>query len=151
MLDKIKIIQYDDKYKKQIIEFLIKITIDEFGFDDWREYFENKSFDPYKIDGSIFFIALDSANTIIGTCGGLKMSEEIIKLNSFYLDKNYRGIGLGKKLYNLFLEYVNKKKYKEIILCTYKEYDVAIKFYEKRDFRLYETGDYGQLWYKKEL
>ena len=71
-------------------------------------------------------------------------------MNCFYIDSKYRGFGLGKRLYNLFIEFAEKEEYKEIILCTFKEFDIAMKFYEKKGFTLYETIE-DEFWYKKEL
>ena len=45
---------------------------------------------------------------------------------------------------------MKKENYKTIILCTFKEFDIAIKFYEKRGFEIYKTIE-NELWYKKEL
>ena len=69
-------------------------------------------------------------------------------MNCFYIDSKYRSSGIGNKLYDLFLEFAKKERYEEIILCTYKEFDIAIKFYEKRGFELHETIE-DELWYKK--
>lgn len=75
---------------------------------------------------------------------------KIIKFNCFYINAEYRNLGIGQRLYDLFLDFAEKEKYKEIILCTFKEFDKAIKFYEKRGFKLYETIE-DEFWYRKKL
>lgn len=150
MLENIKIVEYEDKYKQEIIEFLINVAIGEFGYTDWENYFRTKDFSPYENGNGKFIIALDRNGKIIGTCAGLKKTENTIKLNTFYILKEYRKCGLGNKMYNIIMEYILENKYKEIILCTFEKFDIAIKFYEKRGYKLYETID-DEFWYKKEL
>jgi N-acetylglutamate synthase-like GNAT family acetyltransferase len=148
--NKIQIVNYDDKYRQEIIKFITSIAINEFGFYKWKDYLENKSFEPYKKNGGKFWIAIDSHNEIIGTCGALKVSDNMIKLNSLYVKKEYRREKIGTNLYELLLGYAKKEKYKSIILCTYNEFAIAKYFYETRGFKLYEKID-KELWYKKEL
>lgn len=148
--EEISIVEYEDKYKDKIIEFLIEVAIKEFGYKEWENYYRTKSFEPYKCDEGKFLIALDSNNEIVGTCAALKKTEETIKLNTFYILSEYRSRGLGKKLYNIIMDYILENNYKEVILCTFEKFNIAIQFYKKRGYELYETID-DEFWYKKEL
>lgn len=149
-MENIKIVEYEDKYKNQIIDFLIEVAIGEFGYTEWENYFKTKSFEPYKNNEGKFLIALNSDEKIIGTCAALKKTEETVKLNTFYILSEYRSIGLGKQLYNKVMDYIQENNYKEIILCTFEKFSIAIEFYKKRGYKLYETVD-DEFWYKKEL
>lgn len=146
----LKIIECKYGEREDIIKFLIQITSEEFGFTDWRDYFEHKLVEKYKIGNNNFWIALNKENQVIGTCGGLQQNNNTIKMNCFYINSKYRNLGIGQKLYDLFLNFSKKENYKEIILCTFKEFDIAIKFYEKRGFELYETTE-DEFWYRKKL
>lgn len=141
-----KIVPYQDKYKKQIIQFLKEVTIDEFGFKEWDDYLTNKDFSPYHKQDSMFLL-LRIENKIIGTIGGLKVDNNTIKLNSFYIKKEYRNKKLGMLLYQLFYNFA-QKYYKEIILCTYNIFSIATQFYEKQGFVLYKQEG-KELWMKK--
>jgi len=149
-LNDVRIVKYEDKYKDEIIEFLIDVAIGEFGYIEWENYFKTKSFEPYKNNEGEFLIALNKENKIIGTCGALKKNDKTVKLNSFYILSEYRDKGIGKKLYDKIMEYIVEKNYKEIILCTFEKFNIAIEFYKKRGYKLYETID-DEFWYKKEL
>lgn len=146
----LKIIECKYGKREDIIKFLIQITSEEFGFTDWRDYFEHKLVEKYKTGNNTFWIALNKENQVIGTCGGLQQNNNTIKMNCFYINSKYRNLGIGQKLYDLFLNFAKKENYKEIILCTFKEFDIAIKFYEKRGFELYETTE-DEFWYRKKL
>lgn len=149
-MEELTIVKYEDKYKDEIIQFLIEVAIGEFGYTEWENYFKTKSFEDYKNGKGEFLIALNSKGKIIGTCGALKKTDTTIKLNSFYLLSEYRDKGIGKRLYNKIMEYILEKNYKEIILCTFEKFNRAIEFYKKRGYKLYETID-DEFWYKKEL
>lgn len=144
-----KIVKYENKYKEEVINFLIKIAVDEFKHYNWIDYLKNKDFSPYLLDDSKFLIAIKD-NEIIGTIGGLKVNNKIIKLNSFYVKDKYRHQGIGKKLYRLLLCFCKEKQYETIILCTYDEYDIAKKIYDKENFILYKE-DGNERWMKKEI
>jgi len=148
--DKFKIVEYNDELKCDIIKFLKKVAIDEFGFYEWNDYLENKSFEPYKSSSSKFLVVLDNNNNIIATIGALRKDDETIKLNSFYVKKDYRFHKLGTKLYNEIIKFSKKQKYKYMILCTYDKFDIATKFYQKRGFKIYDIDEIER-WYKKEL
>jgi ribosomal protein S18 acetylase RimI-like enzyme len=109
------------------------------------------SFTPYEQSGSLFLIALNSRNKIVGTIGVLNTNKSNeVKLNSLYIDKAYRKCGIGKKLYELAQNYINEQKYKTIILHTYNKFADAIRFYEKNGFAIFDKDEEG-FWYKKEL
>ena len=146
----LKILEYKDEFKEQIIGFLIDVAIGEFKFVSWYNYLKNKDFEPYKIKTSKFWFVLNEDNEVVATCGGLKKDNETIKLNSFYVKKEYRQNGIGKTLYKLFCDYATELNYKYIILCAHKENDIAIKFYEKQGFYLDIVED-EELWYKKKI
>lgn len=54
-------------------------------------------------------IVFDNENNIIATIGGLKVDDETIKLNSFYVKKDYRYHKIGTKLYNEIIKFSKKK------------------------------------------
>lgn len=46
--NEIKIIECKYGEREDIIKFLINITSKEFGYTDWKEYFEHKLVEKYK-------------------------------------------------------------------------------------------------------
>ena len=148
--NEIEIIECEYGEREDVIRFLVQITSEEFGFTDWKDYFEHKLVEKYKTGRNNFWIAINEENQVVGTCGGLQQTENTLKMNCFYINSKYRNLGIGKKLYNLFIDFAKKGNYKEIILCTFKEFDRAIRFYEERGFKLYETIE-DEFWYKKQL
>lgn len=148
--NRFKILEYDDSMREEIIRFLKSVAINEFGFKEWNDYLENKSFEPYKFESSKFYVVFDNDNNIIATIGALKKDEDIIKLNSFYVKKEYRYHKIGTKLFDKIIEFSKSNNYKKIILCTYDKYEIATAFYQRRGFKIYKNDEYER-WYEKEL
>lgn len=149
-MENITVIEYKDELENNVKNFLIEVAVNELGFKTWLEYFKNKDFSSYKTNHSKFYIALNSKGQIIATCAGLKKDENIIKLNSFYVLKSYRGKKIGKRLYDLVYNFAKNYGYKKIILCAHKENEIAVKFYLKNNYYL-EKIENNEFWYAKNI
>ena len=131
---------YSEEYKEKVIEFFMKICIDEFGFKEWEEDIKNMDNHTYESDGGNFWIAVDKDNNVIGTIGLRNKGQSIGELKSMYVHKHYRGQNVAQKLLETLLEFAIK--YERIILDTYKKFERAIGFYEKNGFyNIEQIGD----------
>ncbi len=144
----IKIIEYQDKYSTDIVNHIRKIAMEEFEYTDWEEYFNRMSFEDYQKDGSKFWIALNEEDKVIGTIGALKISNEEIKMNSLYVNEDYRKLGIAKELYKLLIDFANEQEYKKITLRTFFKFTNAINFYEKEGFQKYDQDDESYFYMK---
>ncbi len=64
----------------------------------------------------------------------LKHHPNSAQLRFFILDPTYRGMGLGKKLMNFFMEEVYERNYPHCFLWTAGELDAAIGLYTRHGF-----------------
>jgi ribosomal protein S18 acetylase RimI-like enzyme len=64
--------------------------------------------------------------------------EQVVQLRYFIFLPEYRGIGLGKKLMDEFMTYMNELDYKKAYLWTTNEQQAAISLYTRYGFRLTE-------------
>jgi GNAT superfamily N-acetyltransferase len=62
----------------------------------------------------------------------------VAQLRYFYLEPEYRGIGLGGKLMGLFLDWLGSRGYRSAFLWTTNELDAAAALYRRAGFRLTE-------------
>jgi len=86
-------------------------------------------------------------NKIIGSLLLMDRGNDTAQLRYFILEPEYRGIGLGKKLMDLFVEYLKEKNYKRCYLWTTNELEAAASLYTKYGFTLTEekeTTDFGK-------
>ena len=63
------------------------------------------------------------------------------QLRYFLIEPEYRGLGLGSKLLNLYMEFLQECGYKESFLWTTHELDAAIHLYKRIGFRLMEEKE----------
>ena len=81
----VSIIEYQDKYSKEIINHIRNIARNEFAYTDWENYFAKMTFDKYKEEGSKFWIALNDNGKIIGTIGVAKVSDDEVYINNLHI------------------------------------------------------------------
>ncbi|MEO7766611.1 MAG: GNAT family N-acetyltransferase [Ferruginibacter sp.] len=63
------------------------------------------------------------------------------QLRYFYLESQYRGIGLGKKLMELFMKFLKERDYHSAYLWTTNELSAAASLYTKHGFKLTESKE----------
>lgn len=125
--------EYTKEYKDKVIEFLIEVAINEFAFEEWRNYFNKAEFLEMNKAKENFWIAVDTSNNVIGTIGILNdIISNTAKLHSLYIKKEYRKKGIATILYNYSLDFAKKCGYESIILHTYRIFSEAIRFYNKK-------------------
>jgi ribosomal protein S18 acetylase RimI-like enzyme len=103
-------------------------------------------------NGGAFFVAKHNGK-IIATIGikplstkpelvekftkrGYKDDNNIASIWRAYVDKNYRSMGIGKKLVTLGEDFFAKQGYKIIYLHTSKHNPCAVVFWQKRGYKI---------------
>ncbi len=80
-------------------------------------------------------------NQIIGFLLLMHRENNAAQLRYFYVEPVFRGIGLGKKLMELFMEFLMEKKYDSAYLWTTHELYSAASLYQKHGFQLSEEKE----------
>ena len=117
-----------------------------------KEYNYGVSFETYVAAGLYeFYKNYDSQkdrvwickheNKIIGFLLLMHRENNAAQLRYFYLEPEYRGIGLGKKLMQLYIDFLKEKNYTASYLWTTKELYAAASLYKKFGFTLTEEVD----------
>lgn len=75
---------------------------------------------------------------IVGFLLAMRKDEMTVQFRYFYLEPEYRGIGMGNELMRLFMNFVKEKGYKSVYLWTTNEQTAAINLYKRYGFRLTE-------------
>ena len=63
------------------------------------------------------------------------------QLRYFLIEPEYRGISLGAKLLNLYMDFLHECGYKESFLWTTHELDTAARLYKRHGFQLAEERE----------
>ncbi len=116
-------------YKK---EFDYGLQFEQYVASGLIEFYNQ--FDPEKDKVWI----CEHQNKIIGFMLLMHRPDNAAQLRYFILEQPYRGIGLGKKLMNLFMQHLKSKAFKYAYLLTTQEQEAAIALYKKHGFTLTE-------------
>jgi peptidyl-dipeptidase Dcp len=81
----------------------------------------------------------DHKDKMIGFVLLMHRKNNSAQLRYFYLEPEYRGIGLGKKLMELFMNFLRKKGYHSAYLWTTHELSAAASLYTRHGFELTES------------
>lgn len=146
------------------IAVIIRESLKEFGANKPGTVFYDDTTDHlYELfrqtEGSVYYIA-ETNNLILGGAGIFPspgLPSRVCELVKMYLSKDARGLGLGKKLINICLEFAASKNYQTVYLETMPELKKAVIVYEKFGFEyltgpMGNTGHYGcDVWMKKDI
>jgi len=96
-----------------------------------------KNYDPEK---DRVWIA-EYSGRIVGFLLLMHRGDDNAQLRYFILDPAYRGIGLGKKLVGMYMDFLKERNYKKCYLWTTNEQTTAAGIYKKLGFTLTEEVD----------
>ena len=116
------------------------------------EYGYGLSFESYVANGFHEFVSNHNAEKdavwvcehdekIVGFLLLMDRGNNSAQLRFFILSPAYRGIGLGKKLLEKFVEHLHAKGYHHAFLWTTNEQQAAARLYERAGFRLTEEKE----------
>ena len=130
----IKIIEYSEKYSKEINDF-INWSMYNFIGRKFKQREDLIDINEYYIkNGGNFWIAIYK-NKIIGTIA-LENRNKFGILKRFYVDKDFQRIGIGSMLYDKLEIYAkNKTNIKTLYLACGKFLKNAHKFYNKKGLK----------------
>jgi GNAT superfamily N-acetyltransferase len=77
-------------------------------------------------------------NRMVGFLLLMHRENDSAQLRYFLIQPEYRGIGLGKRLMNLFIQFLRQCNYRSAYLWTVDELPAAASLYKRHGFRLTE-------------
>ena len=87
----------------------------------------------YEHHGGAFWIA-SHAGALVGTCGVFPLAADTFELRKMYLRPTARGLGLGKRLLDVAVDWTRARGGTCMVLDTVEEMSRAIAFYEANGF-----------------
>ncbi len=131
-----EIVEYDDRYKNEIIELILTIQNKEakigLSIEEQPDLSDIRS--AYELNGGKFWIAVEKQR-VIGTIALMISENHCGILKKFFVKAEYRGQKIGAALYRVLLEYAKAKDLKYIVLDTPSVATVSHGFYERAGFK----------------
>ena len=119
-------------YKK---EYNYGISFESYVAAGLHEFYQH--YDPLKDRAWI----CEYHEIIIGFLLLMHRENNIAQLRYFILKPEYRGIGLGKKLMGLYMDFLKESRYRSSYLWTTNELPAAAHLYQQNGFRLTEEKE----------
>ncbi len=122
----------------QAVVTLVGETLAEFGLrfgvgaatdDDLKRLPES-----YVDSGGAFWVAVDSSDRVVGTCGVFPVTAGDMELRKMYLRADFRGRGVGKRLLDEAIAWCRARGAKRVVLDTIDQMTGAIALYEANGF-----------------
>ena len=127
----VKLVPFDDPLKQRVFDFTDSCFA-ELGkkFEpEGRHYFYNNINESFEV-----FYCLVDQDMVAGTAALKKIDEKTVELKALYLQKDYRGKGLGSLLMSVAVNEAKTRGFKRIVLDSMLKYEEALKLYEKFGF-----------------
>ena len=114
---------------------LVHQVLHEHGFDfkTSRVKEEICNIPRWYLDGGTFLVAICN-NRCIGTLGLRKINEKECILENMYIQKHFRGKGLGIRLLNSSIDFAREKGFKKMHVVVHDKYRKGKRFFENRGF-----------------
>ena len=152
-----------DESKKipvRIIEFKPEYAghFRDLNYEWLEEYFEIEPYDRIVLEnpihhvinqGGYIFLAL-VGDKVAGTCALMKHTEKKYELAKMGVTKDYRNLGIGRKLVEATIEKSTRLGADKLILATSELLDAANHLYESMGFEYCDVSEIGPLPYIRE-
>jgi len=146
-----------------VLAHIIRQSLAEFGANKpGTVYYDPTTDDLFTLfqqKGSAYLVAVQ-AGTVLGGAGifpSAGLPDGVCELVKMYLQKDARGLGLGRRLIDRCLQMAVDLGYRQVYLETMPELSKAVSVYEKFGFRylagpMGNTGHFGcDVWMMKDL
>lgn len=90
--------------------------------------------EAYTDHGGAFWVALAPDGALVGTCGVAPIGGGLVELRKMYLAPAARGLGVGRRLLDLAVNFARGAGARAIVLDTVDAMEQAIGFYERAGF-----------------
>ncbi len=135
------IIRKIEKKDNRAIKYTIRTSLTEYGGNrEGTAYYDNDTvhmFEAYQGAGSAYYVA--EVDGVVAGGSGIKQVQGealgICELQKLYLNKKYRGLGIGKELTKKCIEVAKDFGYKKCYLETFSNMNEALSLYKKIGFK----------------
>lgn len=131
--------EFSEIYQKQVETLVLGVQNGEFNLGiTAQDQPDLPNIGAFYKNGK-FWVALNEQNQVVGTIGLQPLNETQSVLRKMFLDKSMRGnkdLNLAQHLFEILLQYAQKKGFQEIWLDTPPPALAAHRFYERNGFEL---------------
>ncbi|MCM0582148.1 GNAT family N-acetyltransferase [Weissella diestrammenae] len=116
---------HNESWKTTYKGIVDQVYLDGLKINDWIKSWENKINDK-----SMYILVVTNNDEVVGFMR-IEINQEINKIASIYILKQYQGLGIGTEIFSKGLEYLRDKNMNSAYIDVLKE-NVATEFYKKQ-------------------
>lgn len=136
-----KIIEYQEKYKQDFIDFNKTWIIDNFGFLEREDMEIFDHIETLLAEGAMIFFAVEN-DTALATCMAMPKENHTWELCKLGSSKQIPHPGAGTAVFEAAMNYAVEHGAKRIFLLSNSKLKPALHIYEKYGFREIKLNDY---------
>jgi ribosomal protein S18 acetylase RimI-like enzyme len=136
-----QVIEYDEKYRQDFIDFNTAWIVDNFGAleEHDRETFRN--IEKLLEQGSMIFLAVEDG-TALAVCMASPMEKDTWEICKLASNKNKPHKGCGSAVFQAAADYAIEKGAKKLFLISNSKLKPALHIYEKYGFHEVKLDNY---------
>lgn len=142
MIYRMKIVQYQEKYRDYFIQFNTDWIQDNFGYLEKEDLEVFNHIDEHLKNGAMIYFALDNEN-VLATCMAKPLDNdgiwEICKLGS---NKHLPHNGAGSAVFEASMNWAIENGAKRLFILSNRKLKAALHIYEKYGFNEIKLKDY---------
>ena len=141
MIDRVHRLSEEDItcYEKDILNLFIQaqeISFSKSKIEEVQVKNRVKSLKDYVENSSAVVYGAYEEETLIGIVWLYLKSDKVVHLNSFVIDDQYRGTGIGSLLWAKVENFMEESSFEELELLVTADNIRGINFYEKKSFEI---------------
>lgn len=139
-MDNLKIVPFNKDYKPAF-EFLNRAWIEEYFIIEEEDLKTLQNPESYILEdgGEVFFAILDGE--VVGTAAMIQTDKGIYELAKMAVERQFQGLGIGKKLLSRCIDFSKEREATEIFLITNDSLKPALSLYLSFGFVLNDQND----------
>lgn len=136
-----KVIQFEEKYRQDFIDFNTDWIISNFGFLEEHDKETFEKIDEHLKAGAMIFFAVEN-NIALAACMAMPMEGETWELCKLSSNKNYPHKGAGSAVFEAAMNWSLNHGAKRLFILSNSKLKPALHIYEKYKFKEIKLENY---------
>ncbi len=136
-----KIVEYDEKYKEQFIEFNTDWIVDNFGFLEKEDIDTFEQIESLLESGAMIYFAVEG-DTVLATCMAIPGADKTWEICKLASNKSVSHKGAGSAVFKAVMDFAIGHGAKKLFLLSNSKLKPAVRIYEKFGFKEVKLDDY---------
>lgn len=136
-----RVIQFEEKYRQDFIDFNTDWIVSNFGFLEEHDKETFEKIDEYLKSDAMIFFAVEN-DIALATCMAMPMKDETWELCKLGSNKNFPHKGAGSAVFEAAMNWALNHNAKRLFILSNSKLKPALHIYEKYGFKEIKLENY---------